>query len=218
LAPHTGIAISEMRTKALLLTAAFSVAAISATAQVYSVNAVGYVNKTLPSGFSMVANPLNNGDNKISDVFGATPGNITVYKYDGAFSVNAYDPDFEEWDNGDQTVSPGEGFFVLNGGDENTVTFIGEVPQGSLTTPLPAGFSIVSSQVPQEGKLDADLGFPTDETLTVYQFAGGSYAVNGYDADFEEWDNGSPVVGVGEAFWVLRSTAGEWSRDFSVNE
>jgi len=207
-----------MRTKALLLTAAFSIAAISATAQVYSVNAVGYVNKTLPSGFSMVANPLNNGDNKVTDVFGANPPSIVVYKYDGSFSVNAYDADFEEWDNGEQTLSPGEGFFVLNGGDAVTVTFIGEVPQGTLTTPLPAGFSIVSSQVPQEGKLDTDLGFPTTGSPIVYQFVGGSYSVNAYDADFEEWDNGSPVVGVGEAFWVMSSSAGEWTREFSVNE
>ena len=58
-----------MRTKTLLLTAIVGALGFTAAqAQVYSVNAVGYVNKSIPSGFSIVANPLNNGDNKVSDV------------------------------------------------------------------------------------------------------------------------------------------------------
>ena len=47
-----------MRTKTLLLTAALAAAGVvSSMAQVYSVNSVGYVNLTLPNGFSMIANP-----------------------------------------------------------------------------------------------------------------------------------------------------------------
>jgi hypothetical protein len=48
-----------MRTKTLLLTAALAVAGLSsASAQVYSVNAVGYINLSLPKGFSMICNQL----------------------------------------------------------------------------------------------------------------------------------------------------------------
>ena len=48
-----------MRTKTLLLTAALSAAGIATSmAQVYSANAVGYVNKLIPTGFSMIANPV----------------------------------------------------------------------------------------------------------------------------------------------------------------
>ena len=59
---------------------------------------MGYVNKSIPKGFSIVANPLNNGGNKVSDVFGAAPGALTVYSFgDAGFGINSYDADFEEW-------------------------------------------------------------------------------------------------------------------------
>ena len=180
-------------------------------------------NKSIPKGFSIVANPLNNGGNKISDVFGANPGSLTVYTFgDAGFAINSYDADFEEWDDGDAVVAPGEGFFVLNSGDAaSTVTVVGEVPQGDLSNALPQGFSIRSSQVPQEGKLDVDLGFPTDEAVTVYQFGAAGYTISAYDADFEEWDTDDaqgPVVGVAEGFWVLRESATNWTRSFSTSE
>merc|ERR1712094_69138 len=133
---HTENIPIKMRTKTLLLTAFVGALGFTAAqAQVYSVNAVGYVNKSIPAGFSIVANPLNNGDNKVADVFGANPGSLTVYRFgDAGFSINSFDADFEEWDNGDDTISPGEGFFVLNSGEASNVTFVGEVPQGDLAT------------------------------------------------------------------------------------
>jgi hypothetical protein len=206
-----------MRTKTLLLTAIVGALGFTAAqAQVYSVNAVGYVNKSIPSGFSIVANPLNNGDNKVSTVFGANPGPLTVYRFgDAGFSISSYDTDFEEWSS-DDVINPGEGFFVNNGGDASTVTFVGEVPQGALSNSLPAGFSIRSSQVPQAGKLQTDLGFPVDEAVTVYQFGANGYSISSFDADFEEWDS-EPTVGVAEGFWVLRQSATNWTREFSTS-
>ena len=210
-----------MRTKTLLLTAFVGALGFTAAqAQVYSVNAVGYVNKSIPVGFSIVANPLNNGENKVAEVFGANPGPLTVYSYsDVGFSINSYDADFEEWLNPDEVINPGEGFFVLNSGnDAVNITFVGEVPQGDLLNVLPAGFSIRSSQVPQSGKLDTDLGFPTDEAVTVYQYANGQYSINSWDTDFEEWSTTSgPVVGVAEGFWVMRDTSANWTRAFSTS-
>merc|ERR1712025_1024942 len=201
---HTENIPIKMRTKTLLLTAFVGALGFTAAqAQVYSVNAVGYVNKSIPAGFSIVANPLNNGDNKVADVFGANPGSLTVYRF------------------GDDTISPGEGFFVLNSGEASNVTFVGEVPQGDLSNALPKGFSIRSSQVPQSGKLDKDLGFPTDEAVTVYQFGAAGCSISSYDADFEEWDTddaAGPVVGVAEGFWVLRESATNWTRSFSTSE
>ena len=213
-----------MRTKTLILTAFVGALGIAgASAQVYSVNAVGYVNKSIPKGFSIVANPLNNGGNKIADVFGANPGSLTVYTFsDAGFAINSYDAFFEMWDNGDAVIAPGEGFFILNEGDAAvTVTFVGEVPQGDLSNALPKGFSIRSSQVPQEGKLDTDLGFPTDEAVTVYQFGAAGYSISAYDTGFELWDTAdgtAPSVGVAEGFWVLRESATNWTRSFSTSE
>jgi hypothetical protein len=224
LAAHTENIPIKMRTKTLLLTAFVGALGFTAAqAQVYSVNAVGYVNKSIPAGFSIVANPLNNGENKVADVFGANPGALTVYRFgDAGFAINSYDTDFEEWTNGDEVINPGEGFFVLNDGDAVNITFVGEVPQGDLSNALPQGFSIRSSQVPQSGKLDADLGFPTDEAVTVYQYGAAGYAIASWDTDFEEWsgtaDGAGPVIGVAEGFWVLRESATNWTRSFSTGE
>ena len=115
-------------------------------------------------------------------------------------------------------VAPGEGFFVLNSGDAAvTITFVGEVPQGDLSNAIPQGFSIRSSQVPQAGELQADLGFPVGGAPTIYQFADGAYKISSYDTDFEEWDS-VPSVGVAEGFWVLNASAGNWTRSFSTSE
>ena len=69
--------------------------------------------------------------------------------------------------------------------------------------------------------MDSDLGFPTDEAVTVYQFGAAGYSISAYDADFEEWDTddgAGPVVGVAEGFWVLRESATNWTRSFSTSE
>ena len=43
-------------------------------AQVFSVNAVGYVNKTIPAnGFAMISNPLKAADNTIDKLFAGVP-------------------------------------------------------------------------------------------------------------------------------------------------
>src|SRR5689334_14692664 len=56
---------SHMRTKTLLLTAALSAAGLlPSMAQVFSVNAVGYVNQSVPAnGLAILAVPLNGNPN-----------------------------------------------------------------------------------------------------------------------------------------------------------
>ena len=52
----------------------------------------------------------------------------------------------------DTSLLPGEGGLLQNySGEEFTVTCIGEVLQGNLTKPIPAGLSIRSSMVPEAG-------------------------------------------------------------------
>src|SRR5688500_4600203 len=90
-----------MRTKTLLLTAALSAAGIATSmAQVYSVNAVGYVNTQLVPGFSLVSNPLNNTTgNTIQNLFGngiqgAIPNLLSVFHYNPTtdrFEIAGYD-------------------------------------------------------------------------------------------------------------------------------
>jgi hypothetical protein len=211
-----------MRTKTLLITAAIGAAAAVATqAQVYSVNAVGYINLTAKPGFNLVANQLNPADATVTAVLAGVPGGTTVYKYDPAtgYDINTYDDLFGEWENPAQTVEPGEGFWLRNPGTEDlTITLVGEVPQGTLSKDLAEGFNLVSSMVPQAGGLVTDLGFAPGGGDVVYTYDPATgYFISTWDDLFGEWDNGEPQVGVGDGFWIRSAAGGTWTRDFSVN-
>lgn len=187
-------------------------------AQVYSVNAVGYINLSIPVGFSMIANQLDKGagNNTVANIFGATtPEGTTLYKYNGtSYDINTFE--FGEWGTPAMTLNPGEGAFIKTG-TAFTVTLVGEVPQGTLNNAIPTGFSIRSSIVPQSAALNT-MGYVADEGDTVYRWANatGSYSIATYE--FGEWPGGAaPAPAVGEAFFLKTSTAKTWTRTFSVN-
>jgi len=215
-----------MRTKTLLLTAALVAAgAASSMAQVYSVNAVGYINLSIPKGFSIIANQLNaSPNNQISTVLGNPSKAVVAYTFrnaTGDYTINGYDPDFQSWDDPTQVIAPGTGVFINNPTVGNVaITLVGEVPQGALSTPVPHGFSLVASQVPQAGLIQTDLGYtPSSTGDTVYRFnnATGTYLIYNYDPDFASWDP-EPPMNVGEGCFVFRSgTASTWTRNFTVN-
>jgi len=208
-----------MRTKALLLTAAIGAVGLSsAMAQVYSVNAVGFVNVDLPVGFWIISNPLNNTtSNKIADLFKGAPDAFTVYKYGAAgWIINSYE--LGQWTDDAATLVPGEGAFVSNPGPAVfKVTFVGEVKQGSLSHAIPPGLSLQSSEVPQAGKLEADLKFPVADGDTVYRYNRGGiagYSIFAYELG--QWDD--PAVDVAEGYWVSKAAASTWARTFNVNQ
>jgi hypothetical protein len=189
-------------------------------AQVFSVNAVGYINLDIPVGFSMIANQLNNnGKNTVADLMPAPPGATTVYKYNGTgYDQSTYDPLFAEWDPPTMALTPGEGAFI-KAATAFKLTLVGEVSTGNLVNQIPAGFSIRSSQVPQAGKLVADLKYVPAANDVVYQFKldGSGYNQSQWDADFQEWSGGEPTIRVGESFFIKKQAAGTWNRTFNVN-
>jgi len=216
-----------MRTKTLLLTAALSAAGIATSmAQVYSVNAVGYVNTTIVPGFNLVSNPLDNketGGNQIKSLFASLPFGTQVYRFNGTgFDISTKDDlvgDYDPANFASAEVKPGSGVFVRNNTTAtHTVTFVGEVPQGSaLTTQIPAGFSIVSSQVPQEGTATALSYVPAaGDQLYFWNETTQRYLICTFDPDFG-FDNALPTLAVGEAFFIRKNNAGTWVRNFSVN-
>jgi hypothetical protein len=203
-------------------------------AQVFSVNAVGYVNKTVPKGgkLALISNPLNAGTglNTIGNLFKGAPDGTQIYKYNGtAYDSATYDltdPAAPVWvpDGSDKiVVNPGEGVFVRNSdAADYTVTFVGEVPQGQLDNPYPKGLSIRSSIVPQEGTPEV-LGFkPTDgDQINEFDPTTQGYRVSTYDATDPAqpiWNGGDPKpLAVGEAFFLNAAAAGTWSRTFNVS-
>ena len=210
-----------MRTQLILTTAVLGVAgSLGASAQVYSVNAVGYINITVPAGkFALAANQLNAGGNKITEVIPTASEGTIVFRYaaGSGFVGNGYE--FGAWSITDMVLPPGAGFFIQNNtAAAQTFTFVGEVPQGSLSTALAAGLNLTASQVPQAGKLGTDLGYTAAEGDIIYQWDidGQKYkAPNGYE--FGSWSLGEPTVAVGEGFFLQKGAAASWTRTFSVN-
>jgi len=216
-----------MRTKALLLAAALSavgVASSMAQAPVYSVNIVGYINKTLPTGLSMVANQLNaTPNNSVQQLFGTPSGPVTVYKFNGVgYNQASYDPDLG-WDGGGATIllPPGSGAFADNqSGAALPLTFVGEVQLVS-SNPVKPGLGVYSSVIPRAGTLD-QLGFPVAPAnpLTIYKFNGTGYDQTSFDPDLG-WSTASglpPAVAISDAFFIDNqgNTDIPWNVSFTV--
>jgi len=215
-----------MRTKALLLTAALSAAGVatSMAQAVYSVNAVGYVNTAVHPGFNLISNPLTATDNTIATLFKGVPVDTAVYKYipGTGFAIAQYDGDvlaFLPASAASLTVVPGEGVFIKNPtATDFTITFVGEVSQGSLSHATPKGLSIQSSEVPQSGTA-ADLGLvgAPDDTIYQYDTTTHGYKISSFDGDTLAWAPALGTLKVGEAFFLKKVAASTWTRTFSVN-
>jgi hypothetical protein len=226
-----------MRTKTLLLAAAAVAAGIATSqAQVFSVNAVGYVNKTVPAGgFALLANPLIAPTNTVQALVAPLPDSasgLTVFVWQpgtggaaGQFQAASWDSAFG-WSGAaaTATINPGQGFFIKAPAGTNAInlTFIGDVPTGTLNTTLQAGLQIVSSQVPQAGKLQTDLGYNPDGGDTVYQWdtTKQGYVVSSWDPTFL-WSPAEPTLDVGDAIFLQKAATAKnltWTRTFNVNQ
>jgi hypothetical protein len=210
-----------MRTKTLLLTAALCAAGIATSkAQVYSVNAVGYVNTALKAGYNLISNPLDNkaaNGNTIANLFAAADPDTVFFVFDGTKYSSADVPPFGgaiEGAAANTVIAPGNGLFV-QAPAAKTITFVGEVPSGSLSNSIPKGFSIKASQVPQAGKLQTDLGYTPEENDQVFQWNGTKYTSSTFQ--FGAWDS-EPTIGVGEAFFLNSASAKGWTRLFDITK
>ncbi len=213
---------SQMKTKALLLAGLVSLAgaSVSEAQTVYSVNSVGYINLTIPTGFSMIANQLFTSGSTIGEILPTPAVGTKFYKFNGTgFDISQYlGAPFNAWfPNGSATLLPGEGGFLYNPAAPYTLTFTGEVPTGNLSNPLVAGFSIRSSIVPQSGALSSALGLPATVGDKVYKYNGTSYDIYQLlGAPFNAWFPSEPSVNVGESFFVYKGTGTSWDRSFSI--
>jgi hypothetical protein len=219
-----------MTAKTLLLAGLVCVAGISsavAQSTVFSVNAVGFVNVTLPPGFTMVSNPLNGTANTISGLIPAPPVGSAVFKFDSttqSFKRMDYVGIWIVQGGGAElTLNPGEGVFFKNAATTNiVVTFVGTVPSGNLTNSIPSAFSMLSSQVPQAGLLQTDLGFPTvtGDSIFLWNTTTQSYDRFDYAGVWIKSGGGiqEPSVQVGQAFFARKNTPVNWTRNFSISQ
>jgi hypothetical protein len=200
-------------------------------AQVYSVNAVGYVNKSIPKKvgaaltYALLANPLNGTNNNINTIIPSAPDGTLLYKFSGGTFV---DPETYftgvGWIPGSFELPPGEAFFVALDNavatDPTVMTFVGEVPQGTLVNAMANGYSMRSSIVPQAGGITTDLGLSPTPDSQIYLW---NLVNQSYDDPFTYfegvgWIPSEPNIPVAEGFFYLNTAAAfNWTRNFSVN-
>jgi len=229
-----------MRTKALILIAVLTAASVATSmAQVYSVNAVGYVNLTIQPKLNLIANPLIAATNTLNALFppASMPSGLSFYKFNtGTYGVSSIDEFTGEWtDNGNnqpngdtETLVFGDGCFLNNPlTTPFTLTFVGEVAQGNpVSNPVPPALSIKSSKVPQAGLITTDLGYQPGLGDSLFKFNPGpsqNYSSYTFDEFGGGWiNNGSnmpeePTLGIGEAAFFQRVSGTTWTRNFTVN-
>jgi hypothetical protein len=209
-----------MRLKTLLCLSALAAGAATSMAQsnVYSLNVVGYYNVTVPAGqYKLTANQLVQTNSQVQTLFATVPDNTTIIKWTGtAFAPDSFSGG--AWDDGTETVVPGEGFFIKNnGGSPFTVTFVGEVNQNTNTLNFTSGaYKLVSLWTPQAGLVQTDFGYPAGNLDQVLKWTGAAYAGYTFDPSIPGWDPEEPPVVVGDGFFVKPTGARTWTRKFTV--
>jgi hypothetical protein len=247
-----------MRTKTLALSAilgALGSASLMAQTNVYSLNAVGYINVTLPPGYSIVTCPLTcTPDNTLNTLFPNGNGVNTPpsgIPYAGCQVLKFYGGIFNQsdsgagvyayggWANGGSlAVLPGQSIFFNNPNSTPlSATFVGTVPQGSLTNTMIPGYNLVGSMVPVSGDLAtnsiANLNLTPgygDFILTFNSAAGAfntiSPAEGGvYSPGWAGGGNGDPITtNVAEGFFYYNASGNNgtavnenWVENFTIN-
>jgi len=183
-----------------------------------SKNVVGYATVYACPGFSLIANPFQSATEFIGMLLPSMPEGTALHKF-GSREHKMVETKFTEgkWSNPMERFVVGEGGLFFNPTRETfSLQFCGEVPQGNLLNPIPAGFSIRSSLVPMAGRINTDLQFPLTDGDSVQIFDRDKQHYITYDYPSTKWETEPPVIAVGEAFWVEKSSPANWVRNFHV--
>jgi hypothetical protein len=72
--------------------------------------------------------------------------------------------------------------------------------------------------VPQPGSLVEDLEFPiaNGDVIHLFDRERQQYVLHPYENG--KWTAGTPMLSVGEAFWVAKTEPGHWTRNMSAAE
>jgi hypothetical protein len=209
-----------MKNKTLLIAAAALVAGVvSLEAQVYSANIVGYANVPLVAGYTLVANPLDDGNgNQLTNILSTLPNKSQLLQWNGTGYNTAIVKGASGWASNVQ-LSPGGGFFIKVA-SATTNTFVGTVGAvglatgGTTTNALATGYNLVGSQIAFAGDATTDPNINLGTTLAnKSQLLNWDTGLQGFDTAVIKgasgWGGTFPIT-VGEGFFVKPSSAVNW--------
>jgi hypothetical protein len=227
-----------MRTKTMLLSALLgtlgSVSLMAQSTNVYSQNAVGYINVTIQSGYNIVSCPLvASPDNTLNTLLpnstGAYKGWEVYFSTPGQGYTQIEQGTKSGWvAGGTNTINPGQAVFIDNTFSSNvTVTFVGQVPysaSGTFTNTLVPGYNLVASVIPASGDLHTNpitafSAVKGDKVYVADPVAGYSSPGGIYSASKSGWLSDPIVPNVGEGFFFENNSGANetWVETFSVN-
>ncbi len=139
---------------------------------------------TIPPGLSTIANHLNHGGNTAMEVLPSVPEGTLLYKFDEAGNVRIVNH-FQSgaWSHPQETLAPGEGAYIRNGGSEFSITFTGTKPSIQLPQ-IYRGNNFMSLPVPGQTSLPT----PHDgDALYRFDSSRQTFRVATFDALAGEW-------------------------------
>jgi hypothetical protein len=207
-----------MKIKTLIFSAALLAGIRGAQAQG---NILGYAAVTVPSGFSLMANPLSSGLTNGANEIGLLIEGEIIHTWNGTgFDSFSYDPAAGGWlDAQSQPAAPpmlppGQGFFFFNPGPPTNVVFSGRISPGPGSTigmELPSGYSLLASLVPAAVNdiSSAPVNLPLVDDMLVLTWAGSTYVSTSYDHSIAGWVDANlvpkpaPSYSIGQSFFVF---------------
>ena len=152
---------------------------------------------------------------------------------DGAFSANVtYSSAVQMWvgntNAANLAMQPGQAFFLQIPAAATlpvNLTIIGNVlgtngVTNMVTTPYPAGFSLIASKVPVAGGVSTALGLTPNNGDFAYQFNPVTQAYGGkhtYSTNIHSWIGGEPTNTVGGALMINgKLSTGAWVQNFVI--
>jgi hypothetical protein len=212
--------IQGMKTKTLFSAVVLATGIVStavAQSNVYSLNVVGYYNIPVAANQKVL---LGNQLHTTNDILGAVipnpPPLSQFFKYNGGFTTYQFDDVDLVWTpNPNVSLAPGEGGFFISPVN-TTLTFVGEVLQGSLTNTLPLNTKVIRCpMVPLAGRISI-FGLPFDPLDQFFQFNGGFTTYQYDDVDLV-WTPFEPSNAVGQAFFYIKNGPHtNWVQNFTV--
>lgn len=172
----------------------------------------GYVNLSLRSGWSLLANPFEQPQEiPVANQVAAFQQVTFYFLRDGVFVPSRYDEETGSF-NPPALAGAHEAFFAFNAGAPVTLTLTGSVARGPFTITLTKGYHLLGSPVPMSGSIPAVLEMPLIPGAIVFTMGAGGYSGFMTDEFEAAWSPREPTIGVGEGFWLYVPETVSWTR------